>query len=109
MFVRALKGLMFLFFLTAVALQHNDPDPYLWMPIYGLAALWSGLVLFRKELPRLVVLVFSLLCLLGAAYLGVAGPSQTASPIAENYSEFGGLLTTAVWGMLLLKMSRTRV
>ena len=23
------------------ALQYNDPDPYFWAPIYGLAALWA--------------------------------------------------------------------
>jgi len=30
-------------FLLSVAVQYNDPDPVLWMPIYGLAALLSGL------------------------------------------------------------------
>jgi len=30
-------------FLLSVAVQYNDPDPYLWMPIYGLAALLAGL------------------------------------------------------------------
>lgn len=29
------------------AVQYNDPDAYYWIPIYGLAAIWCGLVAFR--------------------------------------------------------------
>lgn len=30
-------------FLVAVGVQYNDPDPWLWMPLYGLAAALAGL------------------------------------------------------------------
>lgn len=30
-------------FLLSVAVQYNDPDPWLWMPLYGLAAWLAGL------------------------------------------------------------------
>jgi hypothetical protein len=30
-------------FLLSVAVQYNDPDPWLWMPLYGLAAALAGL------------------------------------------------------------------
>ncbi|XP_067949375.1 transmembrane protein 220-like [Watersipora subatra] len=33
------NGIMAVFFLVCVALQHNDPDPVLWMTVYALACL----------------------------------------------------------------------
>jgi Transmembrane family 220, helix len=33
------NGFMILFFLASAILQYNDPDPYIWMPIY-LAGAW---------------------------------------------------------------------
>ncbi len=34
------------------ALQYNDPDPYLWMPIYLFAALCCGLASKNKFYPK---------------------------------------------------------
>lgn len=42
----ALGVLMIVF----VAVQYNDPDPHVWMPIYGIAAAWALGAAFR--LPR---------------------------------------------------------
>ncbi len=39
--------LAFLFFLFA-AFQYNDPDPSVWMAIYGVAAVVSMAVYFKK-------------------------------------------------------------
>ncbi len=91
---------------AAIALQYNDPDPYLWMPIYGLGALWSAMFLLNKELPRLAVRLFSGLCLLGAAYLVIRVLSQEEPAAVEQFSELGGLLITSVWSMVVLTMSR---
>src|SRR3972149_10955303 len=41
--LRAVPALMCAPFLLSVAVQYNDPDPYLWMPIYGVAAALAGL------------------------------------------------------------------
>lgn len=41
--LRALAAVMCALFLLSLAVQYNDPDPYLWMPIYGLAAVLAGL------------------------------------------------------------------
>jgi hypothetical protein len=41
--LRAAAALMCALFALSVAVQYNDPDPYLWMPLYGLAALLAGL------------------------------------------------------------------
>jgi hypothetical protein len=40
---RACAGVMCALFLLSVAVQYNDPDPWLWMPLYGLAAGLAGL------------------------------------------------------------------
>ena len=41
--LRAGAVLMCALFLLSVAVQWNDPDPWLWIPLYGLAALLAGL------------------------------------------------------------------
>ena len=41
--LRAGAALMCALFLLSVAVQYNDPDPALWMSLYGLAAALAGL------------------------------------------------------------------
>lgn len=103
-----LNVIMLCLFVTAIALQYNDPDPYLWMPIYGLGALWSATFLLKKGLPQLAVWLFSALCLLGISYLGITISIQTEPAAVEQFSEFGGLLITSAWSMVVLTMSRAR-
>ncbi len=107
-FFPILNTVMLVLFVAAIALQYNDSDPYLWMPIYGLGALWSAMFLLKKELPRMAVRLFSGLCLLGAAYLAIAVVAQEEPPAVEHFSELGGLLITSAWSMVVLTMSRTR-
>ena len=107
-FFQILNVVMLCLFVAAVALQYNDPDPYLWMPIYGLGALWSAMLLLKKELPRLAIRLFSGLCLLGVAYLAITVLIQEEPAAVEQFSELGGLLITSAWGMLVLAMSRQR-
>ncbi|MCB0406462.1 MAG: hypothetical protein KDD51_16895, partial [Bdellovibrionales bacterium] len=38
--VAFINGLFFLLFFAALVLNHNDPDPQVWMPLYGTAALF---------------------------------------------------------------------
>ncbi|MHA6280859.1 transmembrane 220 family protein [Salinimicrobium sp. CAU 1759] len=50
-------------FLISAFVQHNDPDPFLWMSIYGYGALSSTLSIFGKDsrvlhYAGLVVFVF---------------------------------------------------
>jgi hypothetical protein len=40
-----------LLFALFAGFQYNDPDPQLWVPIYGLAAVASLMALFRKGRP----------------------------------------------------------
>ena len=103
-----LNAIMLCLFVAAIALQYNDPDPYLWMPIYGLGALWSAMFLLKRELPRLPVRLFSALCLLGAAYLAITVSIQEEPAAVEQFSELGGLSITSAWSMVVLAMSRAR-
>jgi hypothetical protein len=49
------------------ALQYNDPDPYFWGPIYGLAALWA--LLGGRTAVRLGAVACAVLFLVGFAWL----------------------------------------
>ena len=102
-----LNAAMLCLFVAAAALQYNDPDPYLWMPMYGLGALWAAMFLLKRELPQLAVRLFSVLLLLGAAYLAISVLSQEEPAAVEQFSELGGLLITSAWSMVVLAMSRT--
>ena len=39
-------------FILFAALQYNDPDPYIWIPIYGYAAVLCWLAFKDKYYPR---------------------------------------------------------
>lgn len=43
-------------FLLFAAVQYNDPDPYIWVPIYGFVALEFGLAAYNKSLPYALLL-----------------------------------------------------
>jgi Transmembrane family 220, helix len=89
-------------------LQYNDPDPYLWMPIYLYAALFCGLAFKRKFYPKAYLIGV-------AAYFGyalflfftkdgvldwiknheaqnIAATMQAEKPWIEQSREFFGLL-----------------
>ena len=100
----SLTGLFILF----AALQYNDPDPWLWIPIYG----YSALVCYRYASgfrPQRAALAGILFCIGYAFYLfmGTDGVFSWATehhaenlvqtmkatkPWIENTREFGGLL-----------------
>ena len=48
--------IIFIFF---AALQYNDPDPYVWMPIYLYAAVLCWLAFRKKYFPRAYLLGIS--------------------------------------------------
>ena len=53
-------------FIVFAALQYNDPDPYLWIPIYLYAALMCWLIFRNKRYPVIIlsgILVFSIYAL----------------------------------------------
>ena len=56
MLLRTLWIFGLLFFAFAVVVQYNDPDPLIWMSLYGIVAAASLLALLDCLTPRLVVI-----------------------------------------------------
>lgn len=54
--MRILNFIICLIFLLFAGWQYNDPDPYIWIPIYGFVALEYGLAAFDRRLPNAVLL-----------------------------------------------------
>ncbi len=99
-------------FTVFALLQINDPDPYVWIPIYGVVALicFSNA---RKKYDRFAHLVILASCIIYGINLviktdGVASwlndhnaeslveSMKATKPWIENAREFGGLLIIAV-------------
>jgi hypothetical protein len=68
MIMRIFAILMAVVFVVFAVLQYNDPDPYLWIPIYLYAALLSVLY-YRGRVSRTLLLVSAALFLAGAIYM----------------------------------------
>lgn len=61
--ISALFAVMFIYF---VVVQYNDPDPEIWMPIYGLAVLASISIFINKAPHRYVFIVMAVVYFIGA-------------------------------------------
>lgn len=99
--------LAILFVLFAV-LQYNDPDPYIWIPIYAYAATLCFLA-FRGRQFKIALLAGIVFCLAFAIYLfldkdgvlswvrnhqaeSLVQTMKATKPWIEQSREFGGLL-----------------
>ena len=97
-----------LLFLFSAGLQYNDPDPYIWMPIYlyGAALCWLA---FRNQFYPKLYLVGIIIYGVYAIYLffakdgvldwiqkhnaeNIAGTMKATKPWIEETREFFGLL-----------------
>ena len=45
---------MLAFFIIAVTLQYNDPDPIVWMMLYGFSAVATALLIFSISLWKYI-------------------------------------------------------
>jgi len=95
-------------FIVSAALQYNDPDPWLWMPIYGFGAVLCWLAFRRKYFPK--AYLFGIVAYLGYAVLlffeedgvwdwmtkheaaNIAQTMKAETPWIEDTREFFGLL-----------------
>ena len=102
-----LNRLMVIVFLASAVIQHNDPDPLIWILIYGLAAAvslvtvsWHRAWLLSSTLG-VIAIVWSIA--LAPNFFGQVGfpeifESMTMkSAEVEHTREFGGLLIIATW------------
>ena len=109
---KTFNALFGVLFVICAALQWNDPDLYLWIPLYLLAALSCALAYAQVPAPRLNLAVIAIY-LIYAAYLFVAQDGvwswmfehqfesltqsmMASAPWIENTREFGGLFIMAV-------------
>jgi FtsH-binding integral membrane protein len=105
-------------FIFSAALQYNDPDPYIWMPIYLFGAYLCYQAIYKKYNPTLYFI--GLVVYIGyAAYLffdkqgvlnwaeehgaeNIVQTMKATKPWIEETREFGGLLILIV--VLLVNM-----
>lgn len=110
--MRIFNLIFFVLFLSFAILQYNDPDPYIWIPIYGYGATLCWLAFRDKYFPYaylLGIIVYS-------AYAGfkffepegvwdwitkhrapnIADTMKAAKPWIEETREFFGLLILMV-------------
>jgi hypothetical protein len=106
--MKALNITLAVLFVVCAALQYNDPDPYIWVPIYIYAAFLCWLAGRNKFYPKaywLGIIVY----LAYAVYLffdkngvlswatehhaeNIAATMKAEKPWIEETREFGGLL-----------------
>ena len=111
-----LNYLLLALFVFSVAVQYNDPDPLVWMTIYGLAAL--ACVVALKRPAQWVwpgVLCLSALGWAATILPRVWGRVRAGELFAawemkdlrvEEAREFGGLLIVAAWMLVLFLRAR---
>lgn len=83
--MRALNIIFLVLFLLSAALQYNDPDPYIWMPLYLSGALVCYYALTDRYCPVLCVSALAVY-IPYAAYLFVA-PDGVWSWLSEHRAE----------------------
>lgn len=104
--IHTVNGFMLVLFVLAAVVQYNDPDPLLWIAIYGAGTLCCVLFLMGR-LPITLSLPVSALCFAGALYLLARilfGPGvffdeagREMMGIMEPARELLGFLITALW------------
>lgn len=108
---RIANGLMTIFFVMAVGVQFNDPDPYLWVPLYGTAALLTVCITIQpnftgRKFWRLIYWIHTAFCIGMFCYVFVeliivaVNPKSDGSlnPLMyEEGRELAGIMITVIW------------
>jgi hypothetical protein len=106
--MKAFNFIFIILFVISAGLQYNDPDPYVWMPIYLYGAVLCALAARQKFYPNallfgiLVYLVYALFLFFDKAGVlnwatqhhaeNIAQSMKATSPWIEETREFFGLL-----------------
>jgi len=97
-------GFFAVIFLLFAAVQYNDVDPQIWIPVYLYACMLSGFIFLRRYYPILIILgVFGYFA--GAVYVFTPGvfnlwieeemaqaSTGMRTPLIEEGREFWGLV-----------------
>jgi hypothetical protein len=111
-----------LLFLLSAALQYNDPDPYIWIPIYLFGAILCWLAFKGKFYPRLYLFGIFIFTAYAVYFFfakdgvldwiqlhdaeNIAGSMKATKPWIEETREFFGLLILIIVLSLNLGMAR---
>ena len=66
--MRVFALLMVVMFLGFAAVQYNDPDPYIWIPIYLFPAFVSGLIFTGRDINPFILLLAAFAFLVGSYF-----------------------------------------
>jgi hypothetical protein len=103
--VNIVLSILFLLFL---GVQYNDPDPYLWMPIYGFVAWMCGLAALQKPNKTLILIGLGILSVYTLTYIpdfiawikmgmpNIVETMKAEKSYIELTREFGGLVVCDV-------------
>lgn len=105
---RSINVVMATFLVLAAFVQINDPDPYIWIPVYLFPAVLSLTVAIKPSAPadsfiwRSSCLVLIVLCLIGAIYLlsvvfDLLSKGSANILVYEEVREFFGLVIVIIW------------
>ena len=118
--MKIFNGIFIVVFILSAALQYNDPDPYIWMPVYLYSVLLCYLSITGKYYPLMYIL--GLIVYVGYAAIlffdktGVVNRTQqyhtesivqsvkATKPWIEETREFGGLMIVSI--VLVINMAR---
>ncbi|HEY2348102.1 MAG TPA: transmembrane 220 family protein [Puia sp.] len=123
--MKVFNGFFIVTFILFAALQYNDPDPYVWMPIYLYAALLCWLSIRKKFSPaayRAGFIVYGSYALYKAfdenglidwitkhKAQNIAGTMKAETPWVEEAREFFGLIIViAVLAINYIYLSRQK-
>jgi Transmembrane family 220, helix len=105
------NGIMLLMFMFSAAVQLNDPDPLVWMGIYGAAAVVCGLEIQRRA-PVWAPLAVAVIALVWAGSLYYRASDVPVSSLfaqwemrdlrIEEAREMYGLTIVAVWMIVIV-------
>lgn len=106
--MKAFNLIFCLLFILSAALQYNDPDPYIWVPIYLYGAWFCYMAFKGKYFPKaylagiLVFLAYALFLLFDKTGVlswykeheaeNIVQSMKATKPWIEETREFGGLL-----------------
>jgi len=111
------NGTMLLMFLFSAAVQLNDPDPLVWMGMYGAAAVVCGLEI-RRRAPLWAPVTVAVIALVWAGSLYYRANEVPVSSLfaqwemrdlrIEEAREMYGLAIVAVWMIVIVGVKRVR-